>query len=324
MKRLYVVLLCLVIGLGAISAAGQTEAVAYPDQPIELVVPASAGGGSDIMARLIVEIIQKNNLSSQNIMVVNKPGGSSAAGHSYVNSKTNPNYTLFTANTAHVLSMNINKSKSPKGEFTMISNVAMDNLMFVTESSSPYKTFQDALDAVVKDPKSLTAGVADNLDLLSVVQVNKETGGEFNTVYFNSSGEIITALLGNHIEFGVFKPGSGITGLVEADKLRVLAAFSPTRLDPPYENVPTFIELGYPNIEIQLSRSIMAPHGMSREAQLYWSDVMKKVTSDPQWIKNYIEQNGLENLYLDADAFTKHNSASEKMIVESAKAIGLL
>ena len=323
MKRISVLFLCLVVGIGSLFAAAQAEQATYPDQPIELVVPASAGGGSDIMARLIVDIIQKNNFSSQTIMVVNKPGGSSAAGHSYVNSKPNPNYTLFTANTAHVLSMNINKSKSPKGEFTMIANLAMDNVVFVTSADSPYKTFDDALTAIKANPKALTVGTADNLDKLCVVQINQEAGVDFNTVYFNSAGEISTALLGNHVEFGIFNPGECI-GLVEGGKLRALAAFSPTRLAAPFDTAPTFAELGYPGVEFQMSRSIMAGAGMSREAQLYWSDVMEKVCATDEWKQNYIEKDGLEDLFLNADDFTKFNTDSERKIVEAAKSIGLL
>jgi putative tricarboxylic transport membrane protein len=275
------------------------------------------------MARLLVDIIQRNNLSKQTIMVVNKPGGSSAAGHSYVNSKANPNYTLFTANTAHVLSWNINKSVSPKGPFTPIANLAMDNVLFVTSASSPYYSFQDAYAAIMASPGSLTVGTADNLDELCVVQVNQETGSDFNTVYFNSAGEIATAMLGDHIEFGIFNPGECI-GLVEGGKLRVLASFSPTRISAPFENIPTFTELGFPAIVFQMSRSIMGPALMSREAQLYWSEVFAQVTATEQWKKDYIEKDVLEGLFLGADDFAKYHVESERMIVEAAKLIGIL
>src|ERR671914_2599713 len=66
----------------------------YPSKPIELVSPTGAGGGSDLVARTIAEIIAKEKLLSQPIVVVNKPGGGGAVGQTYVASKRGDPYTI--------------------------------------------------------------------------------------------------------------------------------------------------------------------------------------------------------------------------------------
>ena len=73
MKKALIIMIAAFVALSCVFANGQTESV-YPSQGIEFVIPASAGGGSDRMARLLIEIIQKNNLCPQTITASNKAG----------------------------------------------------------------------------------------------------------------------------------------------------------------------------------------------------------------------------------------------------------
>ena len=96
MKKIIALALALILCC-SLAACGSSNK-AYPSKPIEMVIPASAGGGSDLMGRLLVQIIQDEKLCDAVITPVNKAGGGGSAGQAYVNSKSDPNYTLFTIN----------------------------------------------------------------------------------------------------------------------------------------------------------------------------------------------------------------------------------
>jgi len=316
-------IMAIAIALAASSAfgAGQGEQKAkYPEKTIEFVVPASPGGGSDILARLILDIIQKNKLVDGNIVIVNKPGGGGAVGLAYMAGQPG-DYSIITMNAAQALAARATPALE-KTEFSYLANLAMDNVLFVARSDGPFKTFKDALDAIKQKPESITIGVADNLDQLCVTQINQETGSKFNTVYFDSAGEIATALLGGHVQAGIFNPNECI-GQIEAGKMVALAAFSTKRLDAPFNNAPTFAELGFPGIEFQMFRSLMGSPKMSPAVQQYWSDVMKKVVATEQWKTSYIKKNGLEENFMPTSEYGPYHKRMTERLFSMGKTIGM-
>lgn len=292
----------------------------YPSQSVELVIPASPGGGSDTMGRLLVDIITSEKLCSQTVIPVNKAGGGGSAGQQYVNSKSDKNYTIFTINDAHTIAATVSGTR-PKNNFTPIAMLATDQVLFVTGANSPYQTMDDAIDAIKSNPKGLTVGCADQLDKICVFDINNSYGVEFNNVYFNSAGEIATAILGGHVEFGMFNPSECAT-LIEGGELRALGTFATERCAAPLEDVPTFTEMGHDDLVFAMSRGILGPEGMSEEAQRYWSDVFKKVCENDKWVKGYVEANGLTPTFMDCDEYKAYYEENEKTLIEKAKALG--
>ena len=322
MKKSRFAILALVLVLAFVMAAVgcETTEKAYPAEAIELVIPASAGGGSDIMGRLLVQIIQDEKLCPQIVTPVNKPGGGGSAGQAYVNSKSNPNYTLFTINDAHTIASHVSSTR-PEGGFTPICMLAKDEVLIVTKADSPYQTFDDAIAAIQANPKSLTIGCADQLDKICVFDINNAYGVEFNNVYFDSAGEIATAILGGHVEFGVFNP-SECSALVEGGELKGLATFATERCIAPLDEVPTFTELGHPELVFAMSRGIMGPAGMSEEATKYWSDIFEKVCQNEAWVKGYVEANGLTPAFMNCEEYKTYYVENENNLVEKIAVLG--
>jgi len=317
MKKIFPFVLTLILCVSFLTACGQKGE--YPYRDIELVIPASPGGGSDIMGRLLVEIIQNKNLCPKTITPVNKPGGGGSAGQAYVNSKSDHDHTIFTINDAHTIAANVSGTR-PEGNFTPIAMLAADQVLFVTGGNSPYTTMDQAIEAIKSAPLGLTVGCADQLDKICVYDINNSYGVQFNTAYFDSAGEIATAIMGGHVEFGIFNP-SECDSLVEAGELRALAAFATERCDPPFEDVPTFTEMGHDDLVFAMTRGILGPAGMSREAQLFWSNVFKEVCESEEW-KAYLESGGLTASYMDCDSYAQYYEENEKNLIEKAKALG--
>jgi len=324
MKRISVLVLCVLCFAGALWAAGSAEVKAYPDRLVEFVIPGSAGGGSDILGRTITDIIQKYNLVDQTVTIVNKGGAAGSVSHGYVNAKTDPDYYLLTCNSANMLTMHVNKSISPKGPFTPLANMANDNIVLVVRTDGKLNSWADVESTIKSNPKSLTVGLADDLDAMALALLQEETNTDFNTTaYFASSGEVATALLGGHLDLAVLNPVECV-GLVEGGRLKAIGSWATSRSEAPFEQTPTFMELGYPNVVLQMSRSVIGPAGMSREAQLFWSDVLGKVSQTDEWKTGYIKRNLLEDKYLNADEFTAYYAKLEKQLLDFAKKLGIL
>ena len=318
-KQLVCLTLALLLCVACATGCGNKDKT-YPAESIELVIPASAGGGSDIMARLLVQIMQDEKLCSQVITPVNKAGGGGSTGQAYVNSKSDPNYTIFTINDAHTIAATVSNTR-PEDNFTPICMLAKDEVLFVTSASSPYQTMDEAIAAIQANPKGLTVGCADQLDKICVYDINTSYGVEFNNVYFDSAGEIATAIMGGHVEFGMFNP-SECASLVEGGELKALATFATERCAAPLEDVPTFTELGHDDLVFAMSRGIMGPAGMSEEAQKYWSDIFEKVCATDTWIKDYVEANGLTATFMNCEDYTAYYEENEKNLIEKATILG--
>ncbi|MCF7914577.1 MAG: tripartite tricarboxylate transporter substrate binding protein [Spirochaetaceae bacterium] len=322
MKRMIfsAILVLFVAGFGF--ANGQTEegADSYPSKTIEFVVPASPGGGSDTLGRLLTDIIQKNDLVDGNIVVVNKPGGASAVGQQYVLGRDG-NYTLFTMNAAHALAARAN-SGIDSMKFTPVAAVAMDNVLFLTGADSGYRSIDDVVSAAKGKPNQLTVGVADNLDQLCVAQINKSAGIELKGVYYDSASESNAALLGGHIDFSIANPNECI-GQVRSGDIVPLATFNNERLEAPFADAPTFQELGYSDVEFQMFRSVMGGAGMSEEVQKFWSDVFAQVVETEQWKTQYIEKKMLDPKFMPADEYGPYHRQAAKRLQQDAQDIGL-
>ncbi len=324
MKKISVLLVCVLAIAGSLWANGAAEAAVYPDRPIEFVIPGSAGGGSDILGRTITDIIQKYDLVDQTITVVNKGGGASAVSHGYVNAKSDVNYYLLTCNSANMLSMHVNQSMSPKGPFTPIANMALDDILLVARADGEFPDWKSVEEVIKGNPGSLTVGLADDLDAMALALLEENANVDFNTTaYFSSSGEVATALLGGHLDLAILNPVECI-GLVEGGRLIGIGSFAPNDMEPPFEATPTFKALGYPKVIMQMSRSVIGPAGMSEEAQQYWSDVMGKVAATDEWKTGYIDRNVLQNQYMNAEDFAQFYSETEKMLLDFAKKLEIL
>jgi len=325
MKRFVISAVLVLLATGMVFAGGQAEEgeKAYPQKTVEFVVPASAGGGSDTLARILVDIIQKNNLVDGTIVVLNKPGGASAVGQAYVTrAQVDGDHTIFTMNAAHALAGRANPAIESE-TFVPLAVIAMDNVLFLTKADSPYKSLEDVIAAAKKNPDTLTVGCADNLDQLCVAQINNEAGVKMTSVYFDGASEITAALLGNHIDFAIANPNECI-GQVRAGGVRPLATFATERLDDPFKDVQTFAELGYPNIEFQMFRSVVGGAGMSPEVQQYWSDVFEKVVATDQWKTEYIEKKVLDPKFMPASEYAPYHKRVAERLYKDAQDIGLL
>ncbi|MBU5485879.1 tripartite tricarboxylate transporter substrate binding protein [Clostridium sp. MSJ-11] len=329
MKKSINLLISLGLTLGLLAgcgnAEGKKEEGKYPQKEIEFVVPSSAGGGSDLNARTIADIAFKNKFTPKNFMVVNKPGGSGAVSFSYVYNKKEDPHTLMVLHSGQVMSAIVNDSPIKADALTYIGTVALDELAICVKSDGKYKNLETMLKDIKEKSESIKIGGSQrgNGDHLAFEMLNKYTNSKFTYVQFNSSGDAMSALLGGHIDAGIFNPLECI-GQIEAKKVTPIAVYSPERLTELFKDAPTFKELGYEEIELREIRAISGPPNMPAEAVKFYEDLLKKVTETEEWKKNYIEKNLMTNYYLNSADTKKYFDEQSKLYHDMFKEVGLI
>jgi len=295
-----------------------------PTKPVEFVVPYSAGGGSDIYGRITADLMQKLGLSDQPFMVVNKPGGSGAVGNNYVYAKKGDAHTIMTFVSGQVASARANKAEVTPDKITLIANMALDEYVLVVKKGS-FKDLDDFIAKAKEKPDTISIGSSGtaNEDHMCYGLMNKYMGASLKYVAFNGSGDVMTALLGGHLDAGIFNPNEFL-GQYKAGEVVPLATWSTERLGGELKDIPTFTELGYPEVVFQQFRGIAGPPDMPQEAVEYYANAIKKIVESEEFKNTYWEPNFLTPKFLAGEDFKKFIEAEDKKYTELLTDLGLI
>ncbi|GCL73481.1 tripartite tricarboxylate transporter substrate binding protein [Paenibacillus naphthalenovorans] len=296
-----------------------------PTKDIEFVVPYSPGGGSDINARTLAQVMKNEKLVDKNIMIVNKPGGTGAIGNAYTFSKKGDAHTIMTWVSGQQAATVVNNAQVTLKDLTPIATLAVDSFLVLVKASSPYKTFDDLVQAAKANPEKITIGGAGATqeDYLIYHMINKHAGAKLKYVTFNSGGEAMTALMGGHIDVVSSNPNE-VIAQIEAGELRALATTSEERLSSPLDNIPSFKDIGYPEIQLTQFRAVAGPPDMPKEAVKYWEEVFKKVSESKDWQENYIKKNHLKSEYKNAEESKAYFEEALNLYLEIHKEAGTI
>jgi len=277
----------------------------YPTKPIDIIVPYAPGGGTDIMFRNIEKIISRYKLVPQPINIINKPGGGGAIGKAFCLSRPTDGYT-FTCFDIGTVSQQIDgKAKWDfRKDFTYIARLVSDINLIIVRADSPINNAKDLVEAIQKKgPKSISVGgtAMGSPDHFGNIALNKATKLEFNYVPYNSGGEVVTNLLGGHIDAAWANPNECV-GQLEAKQVKIIGVCTEKR-SPLFPNHPTMREQGYDVISTQ-TRSMVARAGIPAEVVDYWVQVLDKVRKTPEW-KEYLKKFLLDDGWLVKEDFFK-------------------
>jgi tripartite-type tricarboxylate transporter receptor subunit TctC len=278
------IITCICSALLAVCILGVTPAAAqdYPKGPIQLVVPFSAGGATDIFWRTLGEHFSK--AIGAPIAVINKPGGGGIVGMAGVLNAKPDGYTLCAGNSD---TLNITPLFTKDLPFNTIDDVnymvkvANFPQAIVARTESPFKTFEEVVAYAKANPKKLkasTPGKGTN-PYMALQLLNYEAKADITPVNFTGGGESITAILGGHVDLGGIAVPPVKTQVV-AGKIRILAIFSRQR-HPAFPDVPTAYEKGYKQALVDTGMGIVGPKGLPAEVIKKWDQVVQQVLKDP-------------------------------------------
>lgn len=269
-----------VAALAAAVFAGPANAE-YPDKPISLIVPWSAGGSTDQTARVLAKAAEK--YLGQPIVVVNRPGASTIIGMGEVAKAKPDGYTIGTlSSTGYLVSLQGRQLPfDPINDFSYISYYGDNVIGIAVLQDAPWKTVQELIKAGKNQPGKLkygTAGVG-TTQHLTVEALQNLSGAKFVHVPQKGSAASAPALLGKHVDFimetSVWAP------FVESKQMRLLAVTTPQRAKA-YPDVPTLNELGYKSL--RSVQAIIAPAGLPEPIRAKLEGAFRKALADQAFL----------------------------------------
>ena len=269
-------LLKAIAAASAITLAGLTQAhAAWPERAVQWVVPYPAGGGSDVIARVVASTIEKT--LGQTVIVENKPGAGTIIGASFIQNAKPDGYVFGTADSG-TLAFNpwlYSKLQYDPVKFTYIGGLARFPLMLAVNEASPFKTLEEFIAAARKDPGKLTASSAGSGSPhhLALEMFKQRAGVEIAHVPYKGAAPAIQDLLGGQVSASFVDSAAGLAN-IKAGKLRVLAVATPERLAL-LPNVPTMAEAGVNNFNAYAWQGLVGPAGIP-------GDVVEKLNADLQ------------------------------------------
>lgn len=321
-------LLVVTTACGGANSASNSESDGEwsPSKPIEVVAPAGAGGGWDTTARTVSKVMEEQKIIEERMAVVNKPGGGGSVGWSYIDSKKGDNHTMFvTSPPMFFVPLNGQSTLSHK-DFTPIAGVIADYAAFVVDADSPFDTMNDLVDALKKDPTSVSiVGVSSpgSMDHMQFVKAVKAAGVDVKKLKYVSAqdGSGMSMLLGGKVD--VYS-----TGLAEASeqaragKVKVLAITAPERLEgDTVSEFPTLKEQGIDD-EFVVWRGFLGPKDMDPDAVSYYEKAFKDMIETDQW-KEMLDKFGWTDNYMSSEEFSTFLDEEYKEIEALMEEIGL-
>jgi tripartite-type tricarboxylate transporter receptor subunit TctC len=301
--------------LSAVLAAGLLGPAAVaawePTRTVEFIVPAGTGGGADQMARFIQNVIAKNNLMKQPMVVVNKGGGAGAEGFLDVKgAKGEPHKIIITLSNLFTTPLATGVPFSWK-DLTPVTMMALDQFVLWVNAETPYKTAQDYIGAVkAAGPLKMKMGGTGSKqeDQIITAAIEKQAGVKFIYVPFKGGGDVAVQLVGGHIDSTVNNPIEAVAQW-RAGQLRPLCVFDVAPMpykakitaDLSWYDIPPCRQAGLA-VDYLMLRGIFMPAGVTPEQVAFYVDLMKKVRATPDW-KDFIERGAFNTTSLDGDAF---------------------
>jgi len=271
---------------------GAPAAQDYPARPITLVVPYAAGGGNDVMARIVAEKMSKS--LGQQIVIENKGGAGGSIATRQVAKAAPDGYTLGLGGTG-TLAINPtlypNAGYDPRKDFAPVGLIATSALVVLVNNDVPAKTIPELIALAKKEPGKLnyaSAGVGSGIHLGAELFATM-AGIKLTHIPYKGSSPALTDLLGGHVAI-YFSSLPPAIALIREGKVRALGVTGPKR-SPLLPELPTVAEAGpLPGYEAVLHYGIVAPAGTPQpvieklasamKAAMAESDVRERIAAD--------------------------------------------
>ena len=305
-------------------AAPLSAQEAFPNRPISLVIPFPPGGVADLVGRPVAAGMEK--ILKQPVVPNNKAGAGGAVGMAFVANAKPDGYTLLMALSSISIIPEADKLFDRQPAYTMdqllpIALIAADPTILVVPADSPWKSVADFVADAKKRPGEIafsSSGVYGTLHMATEMFAHS-AGIKLKHVPFNGAGPALTAILGGHVQALASGPNVVIPH-VKGGKLRALAGWGATRVAS-MPDVPTFIELGYKDVEFYIWAGLFAPRGTPAPILAALRQAVKATVADAEF-KATMTKMETPISYLDAPEFQKFWDNDAQRLAVAVRKIG--
>lgn len=279
----------LALALAAISPLALAQAD-YPSKRIEVLVGFPAGGGTDLLARVLSEEARKN--LGREIIVVNQPGATGTLAISAIAAAKPDGYTLGVTPSSSVTITPFTMDVPPdllERTTTLLAIGRLRNGLLV-KSDSPFKGIKDVIEFARKNPGLVSIGVQGmgSSSALALRATGHQENVNFTLVPYSGEAPALAAVLGGHITAAA-STSSAWARFVEAGTLRLIASMDEERFDS-VPNAPTMVEQGYPNSSLIFC--LLGPKGLPPAVTKRVTDAFAEAMRAPAFI-DFVTKNGM-------------------------------
>jgi tripartite-type tricarboxylate transporter receptor subunit TctC len=287
----------------AVLASASAHAQDYPTRPITLVVPYAAGGGNDVMARIVADKMSRT--LGQQIVVENRAGAGGTIATRQVAKAAPDGYTLVIGGTG-TLAVNptlyANVGYDPRKDFSPVGLIGTSALIVLVHPAVAAKSIRELIDLAKKDPGKLnyaSAGVGSGIHLGTVL-FEQMAGIQLTHVPYRGTGPALTDLVGGHVAI-YFSSLPSAVGIAREGKVRAIAVTGSKRSDV-FPDVPTVAEAALPGYEAVLHYGIVAPAGTPRPIVDKLNAALREALASPD-TKERMAKDGTEPLPSTPDEY---------------------
>lgn len=269
---------------GAATSAGAAPEAFPPDgATIEWVVPSAAGGGNDILARIVAPALGEE--LGATVQVVNREGGNQVIGLTALATAEPDGTTLGNTNLPSILGRYLDPSQQAtfdRASFTPVGSFASNDIVIAVPTKSPYQTVADLVAAAKADPGAVTAGTDSRAgdDHVNLAILEQELGIDLNVVHYDSGADKVAALIAGEVDLALGGVSS-VFGPAESGDVRLLTVVA-DEPSPFLPQVPTLASAGFDGVESMTSRfTLSVPAGTPDTTVTALQDALEKATARP-------------------------------------------
>ncbi len=286
---------------------------AYPTRPIKFIVPYSAGGPLDVLARSLGRVYQERY--GQNLVIENRPGANTAIAASSCKNATPDGYTVCMLSAATISFNQYLYSKltyDPHSDFEPISNLVFNRQVLVVHPSIPVKNLAELVAYSKSNPSKLNyasfgRGSDNNLTL---EWIKSQTGAKFAHIPFGGAAPALLAFERGDVHLLMFTAAGVLLEKIRQGSARPILVSGDTRIST-LPDVPTFAEAGLPNFRVRTWFGVFSPKGTPKTNNAILSRQLASIISDRSFQEQYLLLNGFEPAGSTPEQLAEHIAATQ-------------
>ncbi|UOE96161.1 tripartite tricarboxylate transporter substrate binding protein [Alkalihalobacillus sp. LMS39] len=311
---------CLVLVASCSHEPSATDTTNFPDKSIQLIVAFSPGAATDTQARIISKYASE--YLGQELVIVNKPGGGGQVGWNSFSSVEPDGYTLVAYNLPHIITQPlVGQTSFEIDTFEPLVNWGGDPTVFAVHKDSDIDSLDDLISIAQENPGSITVGNAGLFVGQHLATLLLEDSADIQLEHVPSQGaaDAIASLLGGHTDVvsgnlsDIYRLGDEVKPLAIATQER--HSFAP--------NIPTFAELGYPEVMMSTDRGIAARQGTPDDVIEKLELAFMEILEDKDFLAE-MEQAGADMLIMEREAVLEDMEVRTKTYKQLLQSIGVL
>ena len=286
----------------ALCTTSHTVAQTFPVKPIRIIVPATPGGGTDILSRLLSPKLTE--YLGQSMVIENRAGASTNIGTEFVARSAPDGYTVLMATTPHAINPSLftKLSFDPLRDFTMISQLALTQNVLLTHPSLPVNNVKEFVALAKARPGQLTAGTSGGTSAFLAIEMLRAAAKiDVLNIPYKGDGLALNDIIAGHLQFQVNTTLATIQ-FIQTGKLRAIATCGNKRTTT-LPHVPTVAET-IPGFESSGWYALLGPAGLPRDVTLRLHAAFSKSLQAPDVVRRLTEQ-GVEIIAGSPEELTK-------------------